>query len=1075
MKRSFLARPRGRVTAESLEPRTLLATFTVTSAESFGPGTLHQAITDANATPDPDVIAFDIPGAAGAVRRITSSLPTVYWPLTIDGTTQPGYSPGRPVVQLSATGLIFSSEAAAPAPGNIDGSVIRGLIVFTNLGALTLHRGRNIVVEGNWFGLDADGNGGMNPGGGVSAFDVHDSHFGGTTPQQRNVFSAQIDGAGLTVRGSGNVVQGNYVGTDATGTRSVPNRIGVLVSGARNTVGGTAPGAGNVISGNADAGVMVQQYDVPPTGNVIAGNTIGLTADGRALLRNRNSGVHLSFGSLDNVVGGTEPGAGNVIGGSEVGVRIAERADADNGNGDRVEGNFIGVTPAGLRVPNGTGVFVENSGGNTIGGASEAARNVISGNDDVGVQVKAWRPQDNPDNRVVGNWIGVGPVPQPGGGTAAGAVGNFVGVVVEFSRGVVVGGTTPAERNVISGNGSDGVRIRSDSTGVRLSGNYIGLDPSGSAALGNGGDGISVDRPGAITIGGANAAEGNVISANGSNGIEVTNGGVVVRFNRIGTDAAGAAALGNRASGLHVAGPPTNPIAGNNSVRDNLISGNVADGVRFTGLASGHLTGNRIGTDAAGEAALPNGTGVRLEGPATADVRENLISGNSGFGVLLDGSDGNTITRNSIGIVAVAPAAVPLPNGSGGILLRGGADNNDVSTNAVAHNGGPGVHVSDGVRNWVGLNVIHSNAGLGIDLGALGVTPNDPLDADTGANRLQNFPVITGVVVTERETIVSGVLTGEPRTGGYRVDVYSNAEADASGHGEGRRPEGVAINLGTDAAGQASWTVWLPFRVAEGSYLTATASREVPAPVPGETSEFSPAVRVPPPDTQPPLVTAVHVRGSDWSEAYKRRLEADGIGSALYGYAVPAGAAQLDPLPWVFLNFVNVTFSEPVIVRREALRFSADGVGGSELVGTFHYEPATLTATWQFFSTERATRLRFLVDASDYSTITDEAGNALDGEWANGADDFPSGNGAAGGDFDFLVHRLAGDVDRNGRVNALDLAEVKRRLGTSAASAAYNVFADVNGSGAVNALDLAATRRNLNRSMPQAATALLRV
>ena len=104
------------------------------------------------------------------------------------------------------------------------------------------------------------------------------------------------------------------------------------------------------------------------------------------------------------------------------------------------------------------------------------------------------------------------------------------------------------------------------------------------------------------------------------------------------------------------------------------------------------------------------------------------------------------------------------------------------------------------------------------------------------------------------------------------------------------------------------------------------------------------------------------------------------------------------------------------------------------------------------------------------ATVRDLAGVALDGEWADGADAYPSGDDHPGGPFRFTVNVLAADADRRGgRVNALDLSEVRRRLNSTTASnvgAGYSIFADIDGSGTINALGLTVVRRNLNRSLP---------
>src|SRR5438067_3951403 len=125
--RNLTSRPR----CEWLEPRVLLTTFSVTTVADWGPGSLRQAIADANATADADVVVFAITTGTGGVKTIspTSALPPISAPLTIDGTTQPGYA-GTPLVELDGASVVPAGAAnglniKSPATG----SVVRGLAI----------------------------------------------------------------------------------------------------------------------------------------------------------------------------------------------------------------------------------------------------------------------------------------------------------------------------------------------------------------------------------------------------------------------------------------------------------------------------------------------------------------------------------------------------------------------------------------------------------------------------------------------------------------------------------------------------------------------------------------------------------------------------------------------------------------------------------------------------------------------------------------------------------------------------------------------------------------------------------
>ena len=142
-----------RTVAETLEPRLLLATFVVTTNGDSGAGSLRQAITSANATSGADVIQFNLPGTTAASRQISPAtpLPEIRTPLTIDGTTQPGYSAGAPVVRLSGNGTGLSFVAAGEV-------AVCGLsITNCSTAAIRVYGGQRAVIEGNWIGITPDG------------------------------------------------------------------------------------------------------------------------------------------------------------------------------------------------------------------------------------------------------------------------------------------------------------------------------------------------------------------------------------------------------------------------------------------------------------------------------------------------------------------------------------------------------------------------------------------------------------------------------------------------------------------------------------------------------------------------------------------------------------------------------------------------------------------------------------------------------------------------------------------------------------------------------------------------------
>ncbi len=178
------------------------------------------------------------------------------------------------------------------------------------LGVAPGPKGKN-VVEGNFIGLDATGTNSLASAGSGVFVQTPTNRIGGATPGARNLISGQGT-TGIEIFeafASGNVVQGNYIGTDRTGTKAIGNTDRALVVNMNafgNTIGGTAPGAGNVISGNLNRGITLDGSN-----NVVQGNFIGTDVTGLNPLGNARTGVEIS--GPGNTVGGTNSGAGNVI------------------------------------------------------------------------------------------------------------------------------------------------------------------------------------------------------------------------------------------------------------------------------------------------------------------------------------------------------------------------------------------------------------------------------------------------------------------------------------------------------------------------------------------------------------------------------------------------------------------------------------------------------------------------------------------------------------------------------------------------------------------------------------------
>ena len=510
----------------------------------------------------------------------------------------------------------------------------------------------------------------------------------------------------------------------------------------------------------------------------------------------------------------------------------------ETGGGNEVRGCYIGTNIAGTAAEGngGQGILISNSAGNLIGRTTLSNRiNVISGNGANGVRVAVG---DANTNVIAGNRIGTNAA-----GTAA--LGNGVsGVNLNAGMDNVVGSATPGDM-LISGNVGDGVTITGTATGSVVQGCYVGTNALGTAAVPNEAQGIDIGGTTGATIG-----PGNVVSGNGASGMLLISGaaGNTVAGNFVGTNALGSAAIGNFLNGVIVSGSTGNTVG-----PGNVVSGNGTNGVRLRSAASGNFVkGNLIGVDAGIAFAIPNlAEGVQINDGALDNtiggpgVDRNVISGNANNGVLFAdaATTGNVLQGNFIGTNTTASAA--LPNGGNGVDVLADASGNTIggtvpgTKNVIALNGGRGVFVESGTGNAILGNTISYNGGLGIDLGPAGVTPNDLMDPDVGANLLQNFPILSAIVLGPTSTEVHGTLNSLASTM-FRIEFAANLVCDASGYGPGQRPLG-ATDVATDAGGDATFVATVASG-ATGPFLVATATDPS-----GNTSEFSACIPVPPP------------------------------------------------------------------------------------------------------------------------------------------------------------------------------------------------------------------------------------
>jgi len=400
--------------------------FVVTTTADNGndatptPGSLRQAIVQANATPagDSSIIRFNIPAsmATGGVFDLQvaafnfQGLPALNNPVILDGTTQPSYA-GTPVIFVDGNGAGDNIDGLDVFGGN---SIVRGLAVGNFTGGFGIdieapseaNSASGNLIAGNWVGINPITGQAAPNFVGVGVNDGDHNTVGGTTAADRNVISgngasslpASSGGDGISVDLSDfDLFEGNYIGTNPSGTATLPNSgYGIeLNPGQSETI------TGNLISGNGGGGVIGFGGDF----EVVQGNHIGTDVSGTIALGNGGNGgpgagIEFQNGVADDTIGGAAASAGNVIGGSTgAGIDIIQNS------GDVIRGNSIGTDPTGTYdLGNaGDGITLAGSSVDTVGGVAAGAGNVIAFNGGSAVNLQPFASNPSVNDSIRGN------------------------------------------------------------------------------------------------------------------------------------------------------------------------------------------------------------------------------------------------------------------------------------------------------------------------------------------------------------------------------------------------------------------------------------------------------------------------------------------------------------------------------------------------------------------------------------------------------------------------------------------------------------------------------------------------
>lgn len=782
-----------------LSPHLAAATFVVdnggdVSDSDFTAGnfTLREAIEQANATAGADVIEFD---ASITTVVLTAALPSISEQVRIDGTVNASYVELEGVTNsVSGNGITVGTTSSGTEIYGLDINTFgsRGIEVSganTTIGApgkgnvLRGMGGPTIVldpassgglVQANLIGVQRDGVTQQTNSGGVELWGS--GHIiGGDTAAERNVISSATASNGINVLGgSGHVIQGNYVGTDPTGTLDWGNSgHGIYCQVAGTVIGGSNPGEGNLVSGNGLNGIQLSGV----TSYAIRGNTIGLNASGNAALGNSSRGILILTTATNGIIDGNLIGS-NAGHGAEV-----------RGSGTTFSNNVVGLGADGVTDLGNSGYGLFADGATSI----VISDNTLSGNDSYGIGISNAVGAMVQDNIIGLTTSGLAAAPNLGTGIH----------VYNASDNITITGNV-ISRNGIGGSGSNryGLRVEGSTGGV-IKNNKIGTDINGTTGFGNQRHGISIIA-GSHTIGGLGSGEGNLVMGNGENGIEIssasgTNNSIegnvasgsggygilissattaTVRGNIVGLNSAGTAAYAN-ANGIGLTGAGTFTIGGSTAAERNVISGNTTVGVVLTAGTS-TLEGNYIGAGSDGATDLGNGgNGVTGSGVAGLSLTNNVISGNGGLGVQLSNCDNATIDGNIIGMTATGLAS--LSNSNTGLYLLSGSDGATITDNVVSSNGIGGSGSNRyGIRLETCASAVIRGNMVGADINGNGGFGN----ARHGISTVTNPATVGGALTGQGNIIRSNGETGiEVSSSTAGATIVGNTVADCGTYG----------------------------------------------------------------------------------------------------------------------------------------------------------------------------------------------------------------------------------------------------------------------------------------------------
>lgn len=715
-------------------------------------------------------------------------------------------------------GVVIFADEQNVIENVISGNQDYGILLAKPVGSPNVEVTRN-MIRNNLIGTNAQdsttiGNGqvGIFVQGVVKESRIYENTIGQNASVGLALTRATPNGVGPSY----NRIYSNEIGTTNSLT-AIPNAIGLVMQGSSyNSV------YSNVISSNSTFGMLMgsgysnavpiipesplggieqkllDEFVASPTrqngtiieptaNNNVWDNRIGVDNGGSVDLNNHRVGLWVGEYARNNCIGSCDPGqtqggSGNTISGHNTGLGIGVFISSLSDNptpdmkpsGNRFRDNTIGTSRDYTQcVPNRQGIVLYQTGVNSIGEFQNVPGNgnfrhgnIITCNTLYAIFNIAYVDGLN----IRGNFIGVVPNFGLNPVLPAGSYGgvrviverattrvrmedNTLGRITETAIVLDEGGGVPIPQPI--GNGPVEPILE-------VSGNLIGVQPDENGVLQRvpNGTGIAINCASGAYIGDSSGSgKKNIIAGNNGNGIAITGqtkdpedcdekGENTVSDTYFGTDTFGTLGLGNGENGLAIID------SSNNHIDENVFGSNDENGIYVEGLGTGNrITRNHIGfveIPGSGTVLTPNsGNGIEL------NAAHNVLIGGATF-------DDNVVTHN-------------LENG---VLLTNGSSFNTIGAagllagNAVSFNALAGVRIDEtaGANNRVLQNSMLANGGLGIDLGALGNTPNDPNDIDEGPNRGQNYPEIVQNQIVNNELIVTFKIESAPGNSNYGTD-----------------------------------------------------------------------------------------------------------------------------------------------------------------------------------------------------------------------------------------------------------------------------------------------------------------